>query len=105
MKAALSIVSIRLVETLSPGEVFLFPSVFLGTFIKILQFLPWIFWGLVWLVTLSWSKIKLLSASELHSTFSVAHMYRGPYLLPWCQFMWRQKHVRGDLGLYDQFPI
>ena len=40
-KAALSIVSSRLVETLYPSDVFIFPSGFMGTFINSLQLSSW----------------------------------------------------------------
>ena len=47
LKVALYIASSRFVDTLSPSEVFIFPSGFAGTFVTSLQFSSWMLWGLV----------------------------------------------------------
>ena len=50
LKVELSIVSIKLVDSLSTCAVFLFLSEFVGEFLKSLQLSSWILWGLVFLI-------------------------------------------------------
>ena len=96
LKMVLSIVSSILVDTVSPSAMLIFPSGLVGIFVKIHQFLPWMLWGLAWLVSEYWSNIHFLFASVSYSTLSIYHLYSYPVLLAWCPFMWYQNQVMGD---------
>ena len=76
-----------------------FTSGFAGTFVKCLQLSYWLLWRHVWLIPESWSKIHFYFPSVSYSTFSVAHLYRGPFWSSYFPFMWRQNQVRGDFRI------
>ena len=73
---ALSIESLRLVDTLLPRSVYLFPSRSAGTLAKSLHFSSWIFWDWSFGNPGFWSYLNFCFAAESHSTFSEDHLSR-----------------------------
>ena len=78
LKIALSIESLSLVENLCPISEFLFPSGAVGTLVKSLYFSSWMLWYWSFGNPTFWSSLNFCFAAVSHSTFSAAHLSRGP---------------------------
>ena len=100
LKVLLSIEHLRFLETLSPIAVFLFPSEDVVTLVKSLQCSSWMLWDLVVMNPASWYSFHFYFGYISHSTCSVDHMYRDPFLLSWCTFTCLQNHVRGYFRVF-----
>ena len=73
---ALSIESLRLVDTLLPRSVYLFPYGFVGVLVKSFQFSSWILWDWSFGNPAFWSSFHFWFAAGSHSTFSENHLSR-----------------------------
>ena len=72
------IVSKRLVEDFPSSERFYFPSIFVGTSVKILHISSWVLWVLVEINPEFWSEVPFSFAYVSHSILNINHLSSGP---------------------------